>query len=77
MEKEIQETGAFPNLPSKPQRFSATSGLDQAPSTKRTWTVGDVEETDTHRGGQRHRKKEKSGRPAKSWGTGVNSIPVG
>ncbi|KAF8973613.1 hypothetical protein BDZ97DRAFT_1647687 [Flammula alnicola] len=75
IEKEATQDGSFPNLPSKPQRFSATSGLEQKPVTKKTWTVGDVDDGETHRGGERHRKKSKV--PGKTWGTGVNAIPVG
>jgi len=54
----------------KPQRFSATSGMEQAPVAKRTWTVGGGNDTTTHRGGLKHKKK------TKAWGTGVNAIPV-
>ncbi|KAF7339260.1 RRM domain-containing protein [Mycena sanguinolenta] len=59
-----------------PQRFSATSGLEQVQSKRRTWTVGDVEEDETHRGGKKHTKSRGKGK-AKQWGTGVNAIPVG
>lgn len=75
IEKEAMQEDSFPNLPSRPQRFSATSGLDQMPSTRRTWTVGDVEDGEAHRGGKRHRKSSKA--PSRTWGTGVNAIPVG
>ena len=66
-------------LPERPQRFSTTSGLEQAAAGKRTWTVGDVEDDgETHRGGRKHSTRGKKGRPAaKVWGTGVNAIPVG
>lgn len=57
----------------RPQRFSATSGMVQAPVAKRSWTVGDGDDGTTHRGGLKHKKKSKS----KAWGTGVNAIPVG
>jgi len=60
-------------LPERPQRYSATSGLELVPTTKRTWTVGGPEDGAPHRGGQKHAKK----RHAKVWGTGVNAIPVG
>ena len=40
---------------------------------KRSWTVGDDDDGATHRGGIKHKKKSKS----KTWGTGVNAIPVG
>ena len=64
-------------LPERPQRYSATSGLEHVPATKRTWTVG-AEGGESHRGGQKHAKKAKSGRPnGRIWGTGVNAIPVG
>ncbi|KAL0951470.1 hypothetical protein HGRIS_008158 [Hohenbuehelia grisea] len=59
-----------------PQRYSATSGVRQAPSKKRTWSVGDtVDDGPTHRGGQKHSRLRKS--KAKHLGTGVNAIPVG
>jgi len=74
IEKEAS-TDSFPNLPTRPQRYSATSGIEQQPITRRTWTVGNAQEVETHRGGERHRKKNKS--TGKVWGTGVNAIPVG
>jgi len=71
----------IPSRPDRPQRFSTTSGLDEAPSTKRTWSVGDQIEETTHRGGKKHTqqgaKKRKAPRPGAAWGTGVNAIPVG
>ncbi|KAK0500605.1 hypothetical protein EDD18DRAFT_1307276 [Armillaria luteobubalina] len=57
----------------RPQRYSATSGVDQAPSKKRTWTIDNTIEDEGHRGGVKHRKP----RGGKTWGTGVNAIPVG
>jgi len=60
-------------LSQRPQRFSATSGMEQVPVAKRSWTVGDGDDDKTHRGGVKHKKKSK----AKTWGTGVNAIPVG
>lgn len=59
----------------QPQRFSTTSGEGDAPHTKRTWTVGDED----HGGGNREGKKSKKKRGArtKSWGTGVNAMPIG
>ncbi|KAJ6575358.1 hypothetical protein B0H19DRAFT_638079 [Mycena capillaripes] len=57
-----------------PQRFSATSGLEQVQSKRRTWTVGDEDDGQTHRGGKKHIKARPRG---KQWGTGVNAIPVG
>ena len=73
LEKEVPEEVS--SRPQKPQRFSMTSGMVQKPATRKTWTVGDVEDAQSHRGGERHRKKSKS--KSKSWGTGVNAIPVG
>ncbi|KZT05836.1 uncharacterized protein LAESUDRAFT_759743 [Laetiporus sulphureus 93-53] len=55
----------------RPQRYSATSGVDQAPSKIRTWSVGETTEVASKRG-----KKSKK-RPSQSLGTGVNAIPVG
>ena len=46
--------------------------MEQVPVTKRSWTVGDGDDGATHRG-PRHKKSSK----AKTWGTGVNAIPVG
>ncbi|EAU92741.1 RNA binding protein [Coprinopsis cinerea okayama7 len=66
--------GSIPSQPDKPQRYSATSGIDQAPTTKRTWSVGDTVEETTNRGGKR---KQRGNRKPKSLGTGVNAIPVG
>ncbi|KIJ65026.1 hypothetical protein HYDPIDRAFT_167349 [Hydnomerulius pinastri MD-312] len=64
--------------PEGAQRISKTSGVEQVPTKKRTWTVGDVEETETHRGGQKHTRGSKKRKlRAKDWGTGVNAIPVG
>ncbi|KAF9477516.1 hypothetical protein BDN70DRAFT_881077 [Pholiota conissans] len=75
IEKEAKEDNSFPNLPSRPQRFSATSGMEHKPVTSRTWAAGNEDDGQTHRGGERHRKKSKM--PSKTWGTGVNAIPVG
>jgi nucleolar protein 6 len=59
----------------KSQRYSTTSGADETPNNaKRTWTVGDVEEGKTHRGGKKHVKKKSK---TKEWSSGANSIPVG
>lgn len=60
------------------KRFSTTSGADQGVQKKRTWTVGDTEDSTTHRGGKKHAKSNKARRSkSKDWGTGVNAIPVG
>ncbi|THV07616.1 hypothetical protein K435DRAFT_959687 [Dendrothele bispora CBS 962.96] len=61
---------------SRPERYSATSGVDQKPETNHTWTVGDVQEDKTHRGGKKHARPSKKPK-TKDWGTGVNAIPVG
>ncbi|KAF4605009.1 hypothetical protein EYR40_003792 [Pleurotus pulmonarius] len=58
-----------------PQRYSSTSGTEQKPMTKHTWTVGDIVEDEVHRGGAKHSKQRKT--KSKSMGTGVNAIPVG
>lgn len=58
------------------QRFSTTSGAEQAQVKKRTWSVGDVVETEKHRGVKKLAKDNRR-RKAKSLGTGVNAIPVG
>lgn len=60
------------------KRFSTTSGVDQEVQKKRTWTVGDTEDSTTHRGGKKHAKAGKARQTkSKDWGTGVNAIPVG
>lgn len=58
------------------ERFSTTSGVEQAQVKKRTWSVGDVVETEKHRGVKKLAKDSRR-RKAKSLGTGVNAIPVG
>jgi nucleolar protein 6 len=63
-----------PTLSDKPQRYSSTSGIDQRLEARRTWTVGDSVEGETHRGGKKHTRARQIGR--KTWGTGVNAIPV-
>ncbi|KAJ3555219.1 hypothetical protein NM688_g2703 [Phlebia brevispora] len=55
----------------RPQRYSSTSGVDQAPATKRTWSVPDEKDE------QPKKKKRGSKKPPRSLGTGVNAIPVG
>ncbi|KAI0332024.1 hypothetical protein GY45DRAFT_1321573 [Cubamyces sp. BRFM 1775] len=60
----------------RPQRYSATSGVEQAPLKKRTWTIpeeGDEEGAAARKRGSKKGKK----RPPKPLGTGVNAIPVG
>ncbi|KAG8219642.1 hypothetical protein J3R82DRAFT_597 [Butyriboletus roseoflavus] len=60
------------------QRFSATSGVEQTPTHKRTWTTGDIEAKETHRGGQKHQRgSKKRGSLAQEFRTGVNAIPIG
>ncbi|KAG6832530.1 hypothetical protein H0H92_000159 [Tricholoma furcatifolium] len=71
------DASTIPTLPDRPQRYSATSGIEQKPITRRTWTVGDIDDGETHRGGKKHAKRSKSKSSGKTWGTGVNAIPVG
>ena len=61
----------------RPQRFSTTSGMEQKAAGKRTWTVGNVEDGETHRGGRKHTRGTKGKPKGRDWGTGVNAIPVG
>lgn len=68
-----KQTQEILSRPDRPQRWSSTSGLEEAPTGKKTWTVGDVAE-ETHRGGQKHVRGKKK---PKTQGTGVNAIPVG
>ncbi|KAJ6503295.1 hypothetical protein C8R47DRAFT_969480 [Mycena vitilis] len=77
VEKLAKSDPSLSAVPDLPQRFSATSGLEQVQSKRRTWTVGDEEDDgETHRGGQRH-TKGRGRSQGKQWGTGVNAIPVG
>ncbi|GBE77791.1 hypothetical protein SCP_0106730 [Sparassis crispa] len=55
----------------RPQRYSVTSGVEQASGKKRTWTVG--ESTDQESPKRKASKKRKQ----RDLGTGVNAIPVG
>ena len=59
----------------RPQRYSSTSGVEQAPLKKRTWSV--QEETDEAPAGKKRGSKKGKKRPPKPLGTGVNAIPVG
>jgi len=61
---------------SQPQRFSTTSGEGDVPHTKRTWTVGDGDRGDVRREGKKAGKKRGT-RTKKSFGTGVNALPIG
>ncbi|KAI9509525.1 hypothetical protein F5148DRAFT_746246 [Russula earlei] len=61
--------------PSRPQRFSTTSGEGEVPRTKRTWSVGDGAHGAEHRGATKRGKKR--GTRTKNWGTGVNALPIG
>ncbi|KXN88727.1 hypothetical protein AN958_06594 [Leucoagaricus sp. SymC.cos] len=81
-DKKGKKDSSLPSRPDKPQRFSATSGIEQTtPERKRTWTVGDTAEDEVHRGGKEHKKAERTRGSRKSkmkdWATGVNAIPVG
>ena len=60
----------------RPQRYSATSGVDQIPLKQRTWSVPEAGDEEGTSGKKRGSKKGKK-RPPKSLGTGVNAIPVG
>ena len=59
----------------QPQRFSTTSGEGDVPHTKRTWTVGNEDQSGESREGKKSKKKR--GARTKSWGTGVNALPIG
>ncbi|KAJ7246280.1 hypothetical protein B0H12DRAFT_1021281 [Mycena haematopus] len=76
VEKLAKNDPTMSSVLDQPQRFSATSGLEQVQSKRRTWTVGDEEDDETHRGGKKHTKARGRGK-GKQWGTGVNAIPVG
>ncbi len=71
MEKDEENGPSLSNQPQKPQRHSMTSGLEHIPITRKTWTVGDVDDKQSRRG---HRKKSKS--RVQLWATGANAIPV-
>ncbi|KAJ6621106.1 hypothetical protein B0H10DRAFT_2163237 [Mycena sp. CBHHK59/15] len=74
IEKLAKNDPSLSSIPDRPQRFSATSGLEQTQPKARTWTVGDTDDGETHRGGKKHSKVRPRG---KQLGTGVNAIPVG
>ncbi|TBU39083.1 hypothetical protein BD309DRAFT_929594 [Dichomitus squalens] len=59
----------------RPQRYSATSGVEQVPLKQRTWSI--PEETDEAPAGKKRGNKKGKKRPPKPLGTGVNAIPVG
>ncbi|CAK5280308.1 unnamed protein product [Mycena citricolor] len=76
VEKLAKQDPTLSAIPDLPQRFSATSGLEQVHSKRKTWTVGDEDDDGpTHRGGKKHVKIR--GKPKKPWATGTNAIPVG
>ncbi|KAH9837006.1 uncharacterized protein C8Q71DRAFT_857333 [Rhodofomes roseus] len=56
----------------RPQRYSATSGVEQVPLKKRTWTIGEPDDEDAAK-----KSKKRGKRPPRALGTGVNAIPVG
>ncbi|KAI0801021.1 hypothetical protein C8Q74DRAFT_1364672 [Fomes fomentarius] len=60
----------------RPQRYSATSGVDQMPFKKRTWSIPEAGDDEGASGKKRGSKKGKKWLP-KALGTGVNAIPVG
>lgn len=60
----------------QPQRFSTTSGEGDVPRTKRTWTISDEDQGEVRRGGKKAEKKRGT-RTKKSFGTGVNALPIG
>ena len=60
----------------RPQRYSATSGVEQIPLKKRTWSI--PEDNDEQGTSRKKRGSKKGGkRLSKPLGTGVNAIPVG
>ncbi|KAH9944169.1 uncharacterized protein BXZ73DRAFT_73754 [Epithele typhae] len=59
----------------RPQRYSTTSGVDQVPLKKRTWSIPENE--DEAAPGKKRGSKKRKKRLAKPLGTGVNAIPVG
>ncbi|TDL28224.1 hypothetical protein BD410DRAFT_712974 [Rickenella mellea] len=78
MQKKQSKDGVDEPVVERPQRHSRTSGLEEIPLKKRTWTVGDADDHEKHRGGKKHAKGSKTnGRKTKDWSTGVNAIPVG
>ncbi|KAL1749013.1 hypothetical protein HDZ31DRAFT_59897 [Schizophyllum fasciatum] len=60
--------------PERPQRYSATSGMEQIPLKARTWSVPDAGDDGTHRGGKKHIRGKKR---SKAFSTGMNAIPIG
>ncbi|KII94156.1 hypothetical protein PLICRDRAFT_100531 [Plicaturopsis crispa FD-325 SS-3] len=78
--KRMEKAGdAAPMQSDRPQRYSATSGIEQENTGKRTWTVPDVDDGATHRGGRKHavRGAKKGQSRSREWTTGANAITVG
>ncbi|CAL1695197.1 unnamed protein product [Somion occarium] len=70
--QKTSKDGEAPEQMERPQRYSATSGVDQIPLIKRTWSVPDGSEE-----APKKKRGSKNKRPPKPFGTGVNAIPVG
>lgn len=58
-----------------PQRHSTTSGLEEVPQKRRTWTVPEADEV-SGRGGVKKRGKKGKALP-RHMGTGANAVAVG
>ncbi|RPD82681.1 hypothetical protein L226DRAFT_33996 [Lentinus tigrinus ALCF2SS1-7] len=62
----------------RPQRYSATSGVELVPLKKRTWSIPEADDVDEEgRPAKKRGSKKGKSRPPKPLGTGVNAIPVG
>ncbi|KAF8519222.1 hypothetical protein BU17DRAFT_47909 [Hysterangium stoloniferum] len=76
VQKTVEAGGkANTDIIAPPQRHSKTSGVDNVPQQKRTWTVPEDGEASGRGGVKKRGKKWKT--LSKSWGTGANSIAVG
>ncbi|KAF8531930.1 hypothetical protein JB92DRAFT_2847601 [Gautieria morchelliformis] len=75
--QKIAETGGDvnANLIAPPQRHSTTSGLEEIPQKRRTWTVPEDGEVSGRGGVKKRGKKGKA--PTRHWGTGANAVAVG
>ncbi|KAF8579013.1 hypothetical protein K439DRAFT_1663427 [Ramaria rubella] len=76
VQKKVESGGdADTDLIAPPQRHSTTSGLEEMPKKKRTWTVPEEGEINGRGGVKKRGKKGKAA--AKHWGTGANAVAVG
>ncbi|RDX50480.1 hypothetical protein OH76DRAFT_1455356 [Lentinus brumalis] len=61
----------------RPQRYSATSGVELVPLKQRTWSVPEAGDEEGAAAAKKRGSKKGKNRPPRALGTGVNAIPVG